>query len=203
MQTYPHSIEALKMSTHSKVAGKAVLDLSAKIGDDRGSTSPSTTDSSSISSSYSFGRSDSDNVNSRPRRRSRVQSMSHKSKGAQDFFGTTPPPSPSPLIRNVSGSGTPKSQDFFGASDDTPPSSPLVGPSSSVGHLSALPLVNMAEIDCEDVVETKEKVSLSQSCPLEQPRTTLSDENENLKPQSMPEDINSGKVNTRCQCNIM
>ena len=106
------------MSTHSKVAGKAaVLDLSAKIGDDRGSTSPSTTDSSSISSSYSFGRSDSDNVNSRPRRRSRVQSMSHKSKGAQDFFGTTPPPSP--LIRNVSGSGTPNShQDFFGASDD-------------------------------------------------------------------------------------
>lgn len=197
MQTYPHSIETLKMSTHSKVAGKAVLDLSAKIGDDRGSTSPSTTDSSSISSSYSFGRSDSDNVNSRPRRRSRVQSMSHKSKGAQDFFGTTPPPSP--LIRNHS----PNSQDFFGASDDTPPSSPLVGPSSSVGHLSALPLVNMAEIDCEDVVETKDLTELSQSCPLEQPRTTLSDENENLKPQSMPEDINSGKVNTRCQCNIM
>ena len=186
------------MSTHSKVAGKAVLDLSAKIGDDRGSTSPSTTDSSSISSSYSFGRSDSDNVYSRPRRRSRVQSMSHKSKGVQDFFGTTPPPSP--LIRNVSGSGTPNShQDFFGASDDTPPSSPLVGPSSSVGHLSVLPLVNMSEIDCEDVVETK----VSPSCPLEQPRTTLSDENENLKPQSMPEDINSGKVNTRCQCNIM
>lgn len=198
MQTHPHSIETLKMPTHSKVAGKAILDLSAKIGDDRGSTSPSTTDSSSISSSYSFGRSDSDNVRSRPRRRSRVQSMSHQSKGAQDFFGTTPPPSP--LIRNVSGSGTPNSQDFFGASY-TPPSSPLLGP--SVGHLSALPLVNMAEIDCEDVVETKEKVSaLSPSCPLEQP-TTLSDENENLKTQSMPEDINAGKVNTRCQCIIM
>ena len=124
--------------------------------------------------------------------------MSHKSKGAQDFFGTTPPPSQ--LIRNVSGSGTPNSyQDFFGASDDPPPSSPLVGP--SVGHLSDLPLVNMAEIDCEDLVETKEKVMPpSPSSSLEQ--TTESD-GENLKTPSMPENINSGKVNARCQCNIM
>jgi len=116
----------------------------------------------------------------RPRARSRAESITANSKDANIFFGVTPPTTPQVM--------------------KTPPTTP------SIRDVMSLPTLNLDEVGPkDDLVTAAEPEAIIPSMP--ELKVNSSKEKESLKAsptsQSVPENINSGKVDSRCQCNIM
>ena len=121
----------------------------------------------------------------RPRARSRAESITANSKDANNFFfGVTPPTTPQVM--------------------KTPPTTP------SIRDVMSLPTLNLDEVGPKDsmndtVTAAAELEVFVPSMP--ELKVNSSKEKESLKAsptsQSVPENINSGKIDSRCQCNIM
>ena len=116
----------------------------------------------------------------RPRARSRAESITANSKDANNFFGVTPPTTPQVM--------------------KTPPTTP------SIRDVISLPTLNLDEVGPkDDLVTAAEPETFVPSMP--ELKVNSLNEKESLKvsptTQHSPKDVNSGKVDSRCQCNIM
>lgn len=119
----------------------------------------------------------------RPRARSRAESITANSKDANIFFGVTPPTTPQVM--------------------KTPPTTP------SIRDVITLPTLNLGEVDpkdsMNDPVTAAEPEAFIPSMP--ELKVNSLNEKESFKAspttQRVTEDINSAKVDSRCQCNIM
>ena len=115
----------------------------------------------------------------RPRARSRAESITANSKDANIFFGVTPPTTPQVM--------------------KTPPTTP------SIRDVMSLPTLNLDEVDPKDsmndpVTAAAEPEVFVPSMPELKVNTN---EKESPTTQRVSEGINSGKVESRCQCTIM
>ena len=113
----------------------------------------------------------------RPRARSRAESITANSKDANNFFGLTPPTTPQVM--------------------KTPPTTP------SIRDVMSLPTLNLDEVDPKD--NPAELEAFVPSMP-ELKVNALKEKSPKASPttqRQVPEGINSGKVDSRCQCNIM